>query len=54
MKNTKDDSVICQYCPCDCDGNCEHNKKTTGYSFIPDPEYCKKTFKEQKPDISWD
>ena len=46
--------IFCQYCPCVwCDRNEEQNEKITGYSFIPDPDHCKKMFKKEK-EISYD
>lgn len=44
-----EESLFCRYCPCVwCNGNAENNEKMTGYSFIPDPDHCKRMFKREK------
>ena len=50
MENINKNEIFCQYCPCAgyCDGNAEGNEKATGYSFIPDPDFCKEKFKKEK------
>lgn len=51
---THEYELFCKYCPCtNCNGNKENNKKTTGYSFIPDPDFCKQMFKDNDTEISY-